>query len=791
MKKNISINISGIIFHIEEDGYETLRKYLDSIKRYFATFEDSSEILSDIESRIAEIFLAKLNEGKQVITAEDVSSLMTTMGSVSDFKAAEEQEFAGEYTTPPDTTSSTGTKTTARKLLRDQKRKILGGVCAGLAHYFNIDPVWPRLLFALTLVLSYGGLFLIYIILWILLPGSDELEDEPSVKKMFRDPERKVIGGVAGGIAAFFGADLAIIRLVFVIFAIFGVGFLTYIILWIVLPEAKTITEKMQMQGEPVTLSNIESTVKKGLNEKEHGEESTLAKIVLFPFRLIAMVIDGLAKVLGPLMRVIVDVLRVAIGIAISLTGLFIMLSLLFTVGVIFGVFHLTDWAWWNVNIGDIGLPLEAMRNTFPSWTVVFAFLVAFIPALFINLIGNSIIAKRITFNPLVGWSLFVLFFISIAAVGISVPQIVYAFKEEGEYKTEKTFLVQGKVAVLRMREMGLDDYDMTSLVVKGYEGTDIKLIQRFEAQGNTRKVAAENAQMVNYNVEQQDSVLVFDSNMTFKPEAKFRAQRLNMELYIPYNILFVVEEDMWHIIDNNYRDYDGYTDSFLNKTWRMTPNGFECTNCEHPSEEQRIRLSDQYGIRDFARVDLTGIFDVEIRQGDVFAVQLDGPEEEKSRYTVSREGETLTIDYRTNRKMFWDRNILDDEKVKIKIIMPSLKELKAKGAGKINFNGFFEEDVEIELTGAMVAEGELEARNLTIELTGATVLELRGQGDFMEANATGASSLKAFNYEVDEAVIAARGVSSSKVNVSRKLQTTKDITSSISNRGDAEVIDK
>jgi hypothetical protein len=62
MKKNISINISGIIFHIEEDGYETLRKYLDSIKRYFASFEDSSEILSDIESRIAEIFLAKLNE---------------------------------------------------------------------------------------------------------------------------------------------------------------------------------------------------------------------------------------------------------------------------------------------------------------------------------------------------------------------------------------------------------------------------------------------------------------------------------------------------------------------------------------------------------------------------------------------------------------------------------------------------------------------------------------------------------------------------------------------------------
>ncbi|TXI68324.1 MAG: PspC domain-containing protein [Cyclobacteriaceae bacterium] len=793
MKKNISINISGIIFHIEEDGYETLRKYLDSIKRYFATFEDSSEILADIESRIAEIFLAKLNEGKQVITAEDVSSLMATMGSVNDFKAAEEQEFAGDYTASSKESSgkSESTHTASRKLLRDQKRKILGGVCSGFAHYFNIDPVWPRLLFALLVLGSYGGLLLIYILLWIILPGSTELEDEPSVKKMYRDSERRVIGGVAGGVAAFFGADLAVIRLLFVIFAIFGVGFLAYIILWIVLPEAKTITEKMQMQGEPVTLSNIESTVKKSLNEKEQGEESTLAKIVLFPFRLIAMIIEGLSKVLGPLFKVIVDVFRVAIGLVFSLTGLAIMLSLLFTLGIIFGVFHLSDWNWWTANVGEIGLPLEAFRNTFPTWTVIFAFLVAFIPALFINLIGNSIIAKRITFNPLVGWSLFVLFFISVAAVGISVPQMVYAFKEEGEFKTEKTFATNGKIAVLRINEIGLDDYDMTSLIIKGHEGTDIKLIQRFEAQGNTRKTAVENAQTVDYKVEQQDSVLLFDSNMTFKPEAKFRAQRLEMELYIPYNTLFVIEEPMWRIIDNWYRDYDGYTDSNFDKTWRMTTNGFECTNCEFPSETQKVRMSDQFGLNEFARVDLTGIFDVEIQQGETYAIELEGPEDEKSRYSVSRTGETLTIDYRTNRKMFWDRNILEEDKVKIKITMPVLKELKAKGAGKINFSGFNEEDTEIELTGAMVADGDLDARNLTIELTGATVLELRGRGIFMEANATGASSLRAFNYEVHEAIIAARGVSSSKVNVSRKLTITKDITSSVTHRGEAEVIEK
>src|SRR3954462_8965682 len=130
MKKNISINISGIIFHIEEDGYETLKKYLDSINRYFSSFEDSSEILADIESRIAEIFLSKLNEEKQVITFEDVNSLVATMGSVSDFKAAEDQEQAEEQTTnsgsgEQQTGYSTpkNTYSPSKRLMRDKKRK--------------------------------------------------------------------------------------------------------------------------------------------------------------------------------------------------------------------------------------------------------------------------------------------------------------------------------------------------------------------------------------------------------------------------------------------------------------------------------------------------------------------------------------------------------------------------------------------------------------------------------------------------------------------------------------------
>ena len=114
------------------------------------------EILIDIESRIAEIFLAKLNEGKQVITSEDVTSLIATMGSVSDFKAAEEQELgAAEFASEENKSksqpsSSDHAREASKKLFRDQKRKIAGGICAGLGHYFNIDPVWPRLLFQMV-----------------------------------------------------------------------------------------------------------------------------------------------------------------------------------------------------------------------------------------------------------------------------------------------------------------------------------------------------------------------------------------------------------------------------------------------------------------------------------------------------------------------------------------------------------------------------------------------------------------------------------------------------------------
>ncbi len=788
MKKTLSINVSGIIFHIEEDGYETLRKYLDSINRYFSTFDDSSEIIADIENRIAEIFLSKLNEGKQVITGEDVAQLITIMGNVNDFKAAEENEFSTTDKSQKEKAQSTASRPIeSKKLVRDKNRKILGGVCAGLAHYFGIDTVWPRLIFAL-LSLGYGGGILIYIILWIVLPV-EHIEEESNVKKMFRNPESKVLGGVAGGIAAFFGSDVILIRILFVVLGFFGgLGIILYIILWISIPEAKTITEKMEMQGEPVTLSNIESSVKKSMNEKGE-EESTLTKIILFPFRAIGEILNFIARILGPVLKVLVDVLRVMIGILILLIGLVLVLSTLFSFGLLFGIISSSSLpAGWNID--GLSLPIDAIKSTFPIWTFIAAFVVALVPALFIQLLGSSIIAKRIVFRPLVGWSLFVLFFASVLVLAISLPRIIFSFKEEGDYKVEKTFDLNGKTAVLKINETGLDDYRVTDLTIKGYDGKQIKLTERFISQGTSHKNAIENAQMVTYNVQQADSVLTFDSNIAFNKDAKFRAQRLEMDLYIPYNTLFVINEEVWRLIDNSYHDYDGYRDSNFDKTWKMTEHGFECVNCTQPTESKALELHDQFGMKDFDELNITGIFNLTIRQSDVYSVEMQGSESEKKRFRVDQSGDQLEIDYRTRNKTFW-MNSHDDETVKIFISMPALRKLKVKGAGKIKIEGFHEESMDVSLLGAMTCDANIYVQNLQLDLSGPMVFELDGDGDFLEAEVNKVAQLKASGYEVRHAIVNAREMGRARVNARETVEIETDFTGSVKYQGHPEVIKK
>ena len=141
MNKTVTVNISGIIFNIDEEAYAKLQQYLDKIRGYFKSSDGRDEIMADIEARIAELFQEKITDRKEVIGMNDVDEVIAAMGQPEDYLDEEELE-AQEAAT------STGSrKRKGKRLYRDPDDRVLGGVCAGLSHYLGIDAVWIRILF--------------------------------------------------------------------------------------------------------------------------------------------------------------------------------------------------------------------------------------------------------------------------------------------------------------------------------------------------------------------------------------------------------------------------------------------------------------------------------------------------------------------------------------------------------------------------------------------------------------------------------------------------------------------
>jgi phage shock protein PspC (stress-responsive transcriptional regulator) len=185
MKITVSINLGGYSFNIDEDAYAELKMYLKNLELHFAGEESSSEILSDIETRLSELFRTRITGYKQVINIEDVRQTISVLGTPEDISDNDGPSVRDKFASPG-----------YHRMYRDTDHRIIGGVCSGMGAYWNIDPVIIRVLFV-ALVLA-GGL-----------------------------------------------------------------GVLVYLILYIVIPEAKTTAQKIEMKGHPVNIHNIKESVKK------------------------------------------------------------------------------------------------------------------------------------------------------------------------------------------------------------------------------------------------------------------------------------------------------------------------------------------------------------------------------------------------------------------------------------------------------------------------------------------------------------------------------------------------
>ena len=301
MNKVININFQGRVLPIEELAYDLLKQYIDSLRTYFVNEEGCDEIINDIECRIAELCDERLKKGTPCITQEDMNLIITSIGRPADFEVQDgfEQSTASSANSANDGRQQNGNQNTnnntnsnfyrngniPKRLYRDEQNKVLGGVCSGIANYFVIEPWIVRILW----ILLAGVNLLAYLILWIAVPSSSVKEVGGVKKRLFRDIDHKIIGGVCAGLSKYFGVKVRVVRILFLIpsiilifnwnhfhlfqfweFADFpnfmgltfspGVVFV-YIVLWLVLPEAKSSADKLEMVGEKVDLNSIKNTI--------------------------------------------------------------------------------------------------------------------------------------------------------------------------------------------------------------------------------------------------------------------------------------------------------------------------------------------------------------------------------------------------------------------------------------------------------------------------------------------------------------------------------------------------
>ncbi|WP_347925130.1 PspC domain-containing protein [Pontimicrobium sp. SW4] len=172
MNKTVNINLAGTFFHIDEDAYQKLQRYLEAIKRSFTDSQGRNEIIADIEIRIAELFNERVENDKQVVSIKEVDEVITIMGQPEDYMV-DEEIFEDE---PKQSYTSSRTNST-RKLYRDTENAYIGGVSSGLSHYFGIEPLWIRLIWVL-LFFGAGTGILVYILLWILMPAAETTSEK-------------------------------------------------------------------------------------------------------------------------------------------------------------------------------------------------------------------------------------------------------------------------------------------------------------------------------------------------------------------------------------------------------------------------------------------------------------------------------------------------------------------------------------------------------------------------------------------------------------------------------------
>ncbi len=651
MKKVININFQGQVIPIEETAYEMLQNYVASLRNYFAGEEGRDEIINDIESRIAELFGEQLKKGAACITDAEVTRIMNSMGRPEDFDAAEENgsysakaENAGQsYSSGPEYTEPEG----KRRLYRDEQDKIVGGVASGLSNYFKIDPAIIRVLFV-ALFFGGGSGLLIYILLWIILPSRSLVTNIR--KRLYRDTEEKVIGGVAGGLAKYFDVSPAVPRVIFaapfilgIIASVFnsvywGFGFLgsfgggtfimAYIILWIVLPEAKTAAEKLEMRGEKVDLNSIRNTIvgdMEGVKNKaaEMGQELKTSATQMGAE--VKEAFYSKSSQLGPEVGYAARRTGNGLGNAIAIL---IKAFFYFIIGIIaFALFMASI----GLLVGGVSVyPLHEFilmgpTQHFAAWGTMVLFLGVPVIALLVFIIRRLMGVRKS--NPIIGYTFTGLWIIGLVSFFVLIGSLNRSFLSQVGVREDvnisqpagnmmKVTLADDDVVIYDewINMDGIMNITRDTLflntvkvnVVKSKDGLYHAHLMKI-SKGNDRVVAENLAQKISFPITQTDSILYLPAKFAVGRNEKWRNQKVVLVIEVPEGKYLELDESLddydyfniqfnrrnrgvnWDIdIDDDVRDYRKGTPLI------MTPDGLERVDKNDWNNGEEYRFNEE-----------------------------------------------------------------------------------------------------------------------------------------------------------------------------------------------------
>jgi len=525
MKKTLTINLSGSVFHIDDDAYEKLHGYLNKITNHFGNDADAEEIVEDIEARIAEIFASKIKSaGDEVINLANVEEVIVIMGTPEAISNEEEEKTEKEKVTEKKTYRLKG-----KRLYRDSDDRVLGGVCSGLGAYFNIDPVIIRIIFVVAFFLPIGSSALIYIILWI------------------------------------------------------------------VVPKAASTAQRLEMKGEVVNIDNISKSIKEEMQDVKENFRNYRSNP---NYSLGRSGVQEVGNVLVAILKVIGTILLVILGIPFLVIGavaLIVLFSLLFASHQVLSFTPFEN--------GFDHLNLFLANGSTLSWIWIGLFLVISVPLIMLVYAGIKMVFRIKSRNHIFGSIIGGMFIVGIFILLINgsrtlreysktatvTNQEMLAVKSDTLYLTAKHLPGEPDLEEIIDPDINFDHFKLGNvdgkevligipqLKIEKNDESGFSVILNKISKGANAATAKNNADEIPYKFQLKDSLVNLEP--AFILPSIWRNQKVNLKLKVPVGKTIYLDESLKNILWDVKNVSDTYDYEMVNKYWTMKPDGLTLVN--------------------------------------------------------------------------------------------------------------------------------------------------------------------------------------------------------------------